>query len=124
MADVGRLGASPLDTTGRRIRMLRAERGWTVRELARQLNVSAMAVSKWERGLGISSSNLLALARTLNCTVEFLMGDWRRDVETLALCIECAARAGVISRGRAWELSRAFDLPATPMLAKEGKSND
>lgn len=106
-----RLGASPLDTMGRRIRMLRAERGWSMRDLAGRLGVSAMAVCKWERGEPMSGSHLLSLARELGCTVEFLAGDWRRDVETLALCIESAAQAGVISRGRAWELRRAFDLP-------------
>ena len=106
-----RLGAGPLDTMGRRIRMLRAERGWSMRDLAGRLDVSAMAVCKWERGEAMSSSHLLALARELGCTIEFLMGDWRRDIETLGMCIDHAAQAGVISRGRAWELRRSFDLP-------------
>lgn len=106
-----RLGAGPLDTMGRRIRMLRAERGWSMRDLAGRLGVSAMAVCKWERGEPMSSSHLLGLARELGCTVEFLCGDWRRDVETLGLCIDHAAQAGIISRGRAWDLRRAFDLP-------------
>lgn len=106
-----RIGAGPLDTMGRRIRMLRAERGWSMRDLASRLCVSATAVCNWERGEPMSSSHLMALARELRCTVEFLCGDWRRDVEVLAMCIDHAAKAGVISRGRAWELRRAFDLP-------------
>jgi transcriptional regulator with XRE-family HTH domain len=106
-----RLGAGPLDVMGRRIRMLRAERGWSMRDLGARLGVSAMAVCKWERGEAMSSSHLMALARELGCTIEFLMGDWRRDVEVLGMCIDHAAQAGVISRSRAWELRRAFDLP-------------
>lgn len=106
-----RIGAGPLDMMGRRIRVLRAERGFSLRDLAARLGVSAMAVSKWENGQPMSSTHLLALCRELGCTVEFLMGDWRRDVEVLARCIDHAAQAGVISRGRAWELRRAFDLP-------------
>ena len=106
-----RLGAGPLDTMGRRIRMLRAERGWSMRDLAARLGTSATAVCKWECGHPMSSSHLLALARELGCTVEFLAGDWRRDVETLGMCIDEAVKAGAITRGRAWELRRAFDLP-------------
>lgn len=106
-----RIGSGPLDMMGRRIRVLRAERGLSLRNLAARLGVSAMAVSKWENGQAMSSAHLLALCRELGCTVEFLMGDWRRDVEVLAMCIDHAAQAGVISRSRAWGLRRAFDLP-------------
>ena len=105
------LGAGTLDAMGKRLRMLRAERGWSMRALGARLGVSAMAVCKWERGEAMSSSHLMALSRELGCTIEFLMGDWRRDVDVLGMCIDHAAQAGVISYSRAWELRRAFDLP-------------
>lgn len=105
------MSAAILEMMGRRIRMLRAEKGWTMRELGKRVGVSAMAVCKWERGEAMSSSHLLSLCRELQCTVEFLLGDWRRDVDALSQCIDEGVRAGIISRSRAWELKRAFDLP-------------
>ena len=36
---------------GTLLRRLRLERGWTQRQAAELLGVSAQAVSKWERGL-------------------------------------------------------------------------
>ena len=37
--------------TGQKIALLRKEKGWTQADIAKHLNVSSAAVSKWERGL-------------------------------------------------------------------------
>ena len=46
--------------TGSLLRQLRRERGWTQRQVAEQLGVSAQAVSKWERELGCPDVGLLS----------------------------------------------------------------
>ena len=102
--------APALDAMGRRIRVLRAERGLSCRDLAALIGVSPMAVSKWENGAAPTSTNLLAVARALGCSVEFLLGDWRRDVAVLRDCIQAGVAAGVLGHSRASELLRAFDL--------------
>ena len=45
--------------TGSLLRQLRREKGWTQRQVAEQLGVSAQAVSKWERDLGCPDVGLL-----------------------------------------------------------------
>ena len=40
--------------TGALLRRLRRERGWTQRQVAERLGVSAQAVSKWERDVSHS----------------------------------------------------------------------
>ena len=60
--------------TGTLLRRLRLERGWTQRQAAELLGVSAQAVSKWERGLSYPDVTLLEpLAAALDLTVEELM---------------------------------------------------
>lgn len=60
---------------GKRIVQLRHRQGWTQEQLGRQLNVSGQAVSKWENGDSLPDTILLAnLARTLECTTDFLLG--------------------------------------------------
>ena len=60
--------------TGTLLRRLRLERGWTQRQAAELLGVSAQAVSKWERGLSYPDVTLLEpLAQELALTVEELM---------------------------------------------------
>ena len=46
--------------TGSLLRQLRREKGWTQRQVAEQLGVSAQAVSKWERDLGCPDVGLLS----------------------------------------------------------------
>ena len=61
--------------TGKRIKSLRKEHGWTQKELANRLCVSDKAVSKWERGLNYPDINLLdPLANVLETTVMQLLG--------------------------------------------------
>ncbi len=57
---------------GERIRLARKARGWSMRELARRVGVSAQAVSNYERGADTpSSSVLLRIARELDRPLEF-----------------------------------------------------
>lgn len=63
------------ETLGRRIARLRLERGMTQERLARELGVTAQAVSKWENDLSAPDiMSLPTLARTLGVTVDELLG--------------------------------------------------
>ena len=62
------------ETLGRRIARLRLERGMTQERLARELGVTAQAVSKWENDLSAPDiMSLPTLARTLGVTVDELL---------------------------------------------------
>jgi transcriptional regulator with XRE-family HTH domain len=51
---------------GRRIKMLRVERGWSLKDLAKQSGISVSQLSSIERGAHMPSmESLLALARAL-----------------------------------------------------------
>lgn len=43
-----------------RIRALRARRGWTQQQLAEQLDVDAVTVSRWERGAAVPRRSMLS----------------------------------------------------------------
>lgn len=59
---------------GKLIAKLRKEAGYTQASLAKILNVTDKAVSKWERGLGLPDSSLLPqLAKLLDCDIEILI---------------------------------------------------
>ena len=63
------------ETLGRRIARLRLERDMTQERLARELGVTAQAVSKWENDLSAPDiMSLPTLARTLGVTVDELLG--------------------------------------------------
>lgn len=63
------------ETLGRRIARLRLEHGMTQERLARELGVTAQAVSKWENDLSAPDiMSLPRLARTLGVTVDELLG--------------------------------------------------
>ncbi|GMK37633.1 hypothetical protein PCCS19_06870 [Paenibacillus sp. CCS19] len=58
-----------------RIAELRHRRRWTQEQLGQQLGVSGQAVSKWENGDSLPDTTLLvSLARTLDCTTDYLLG--------------------------------------------------
>lgn len=66
--------------TGALIRRLRMEKGMTQRELAKQLNVSEQAVSKWERALGCPDVSLLRrLAEALDVDVLSLLAGEKNE---------------------------------------------
>jgi len=59
-------------TLGERIKIARSTQGLSLRALAEQVGVSAMAISKYERDLDVPSSGvLLRLAQALEVKVEF-----------------------------------------------------
>ena len=61
--------------TGKRIQLLRKERGWTQKELAARISVTDKSVSKWERGLNYPDmATLEPLATALDTTVAALLG--------------------------------------------------
>lgn len=63
------------ETLGRRIARLRLGRGMTQERLARELGITAQAVSKWENDLSAPDiMSLPTLARTLGVTVDELLG--------------------------------------------------
>lgn len=63
------------ETLGRRIARLRLEHGMTQERLARELGVTAQAVSKWENDLSAPDiMSLPTLAHTLGVTVDELLG--------------------------------------------------
>lgn len=60
--------------TGKLIAKLRKEAGYTQASLARTLNVTDKAVSKWERGNGLPDASLLPqVAKLLDCDMEILI---------------------------------------------------
>lgn len=60
--------------TGQLIRQLRAEKGFTQKEIADRLNISDKAVSKWERGCGCPDISLVnELAELFEVSAETLL---------------------------------------------------
>ncbi len=64
-----------MNTTANRIAAARKEKGFTQEELSVRLGVSAQAVSKWERALGLPDIDLLIdLSDILGVPIDFLLG--------------------------------------------------
>ena len=60
---------------GARIVAARERMGWTQIDVAYEIDVDPMTVSRWERGVTTPrSSALLALADALGCTTDYLLG--------------------------------------------------
>ena len=65
-----------IENIGKRILTLRRERGLTQDELAARLCITAQAISKWERGVGLPDLAILpALAEALGVNVGTLFGE-------------------------------------------------
>lgn len=58
---------------GKRIAMLRKQRGWSQLELAEKLNISDKAVSKWENGGMPGVEHFPNLSKIFNVTIDYLM---------------------------------------------------
>lgn len=102
-----------METFGARLRTLRAQQGLNMREFGALIGVSHGTVFKWEDGKAYPcSSRLVAISKALDCTPDFLLGSWRNDIEALRACIMAGMLSGDITRDRARELLRAFDVPA------------
>jgi transcriptional regulator with XRE-family HTH domain len=66
---------------GERILALRRERGWSPEKLAAEANVSLPTVRRVERGLYPRVEHLIALADSLDVTLDYLVGrGLRRDI--------------------------------------------
>lgn len=64
-----------MNAISRNIRELRTEMGMTQEELARLVNVSFQAVSKWENGASLPDiSTLPGVAKALGCSIDTLLG--------------------------------------------------
>ena len=69
---------------GEFIATMRKERGWTQAELARKLNVTDKAVSRWERGLGFPDINTIKpLADALEVSVLEIMQSEKEPQEEI-----------------------------------------
>jgi transcriptional regulator with XRE-family HTH domain len=73
------------ETFGKRLTDLRKQRGWTQEEVAKRLNVSAQAVSKWEKDVSLPDIALLSkIAELFETTTDFLLGHARQQVVDVA----------------------------------------
>lgn len=71
---------------GERITMLRKEKDISQAELAKRLNVSRQAVSKWEQGQSCPDTNkLIQLAEILETEVEFLATGTKPEPSSVVL---------------------------------------
>lgn len=62
-----------MNTTGERIRNLRISRGETQKDLGDAINVSAMAVSKYENGISTPTDDVkVKIARHYRVSIEWL----------------------------------------------------
>lgn len=84
---------------GKRIRDQREKKGLYQADLARLLQVSAQAVSKWERGENAPDiAYLLELAKILGVTVDWLLGRADSEDDTFEATIFCTALNGYATR--------------------------
>lgn len=62
-------------TLGQRLTELRKKKAWTQEELAKKLNVSPQAVSKWEKDVSFPDVTLLStIAEIFDTSVDYLLG--------------------------------------------------
>lgn len=86
---------------GYRLRLARKQAGLTMQSLAEAMSpkVTAQAISKYENGKMLpSSAVLVGLGKTLNVSLDFLMGTQVEELET----IEFRRHSGASSRNRAF----------------------
>jgi len=90
-----------LDELGQRVRARREERGLTQADVARALQVSAQAVSKWERGENAPDIALLGqLARLLDTSVDWLLGLHGEARDVFEATVFVSSVAGYAARAR------------------------
>lgn len=84
---------------GERIRGLREKRGLKQRDVAGALQISAQAVSKWERGENAPDiAVLLDLSTLLGVTCDALLGRRERDDNTFEATVICTDLRGFAAR--------------------------
>ncbi|WP_304863178.1 LexA family protein [Faecalibaculum rodentium] len=69
-----------LEDTGRRIKELRTEKGWTLEQLGDAVGVNKSTVRKWETGMikNMRRDKLAMIAKALSTTPAYLMG-WQEE---------------------------------------------
>lgn len=96
------------ETMGMIIRRLRREHGLTQEELAASIGVTAQAVSKWEKDLGMPDiSQIVPLAGAFNVRTDVLFG---LEVDGADAAIE---RAAALEREAGTAQRRASDCGAS-----------
>ena len=101
------------ETLGRRIARLRLARTATQERLAKELNVSPQAVSKWENDINYPDISLLPdLARFLGVSVDELLSGASASAQESASVQESAAEKSAAVRSAAEVVSVAADEPA------------
>ena len=80
--------------TADEIKNLRTRLGWTLREMGEVLDVSHMAISKWERAERTPGPYKMAALEQLRNRLDRAEGDERRD-EFMSDLKGLAARAGI-----------------------------
>ena len=69
------------NTFGERIQSFRKKRNRTQEEVANKLNVTAQAVSKWEKDVSLPDVQLLlSIAKLLNTLIDYLLGNTQGSV--------------------------------------------
>lgn len=64
-----------MDAFAKRLKELRIEKGLSLEQLAKEINVSDVAIGRWERKLRIPNIEvLIALAQFFNVSADYLLG--------------------------------------------------
>jgi transcriptional regulator with XRE-family HTH domain len=108
-----------------KLREYLADQGWSERELARRLHVSAMSVNRWVAGSrSLRVADLLALARLSRRPVQYWIDDDVSSVQELpsgySLEAISADEREILEMARAWGVSKAAALQALAIASKLG----
>ena len=73
-------------TFGERLTELRKKKNWTQDEVAKKLNVSAQAVSKWEKNVSFPDVTLLTqMAKLFDTTTDYLLGHEKTPIVDVSI---------------------------------------
>lgn len=110
-ASLGRLDAEAANAIGPRIRRLRLERQYSLRELAKRSSLSAGFLSLVERGhASLALASLFAVARALDVPPAYLLDDVRDALSRPNQLVRCLARSGQSHFGTLAADSRTYRL--------------
>lgn len=114
-----------LKTLGKRIKDYRQKRSLTQSDIASALQISAQAVSKWERGENAPDIHLLVgLSRLLDVTLDSLLGANSAENHTFPATVFCtslngfAERAAELPPREVAELANGVFYPLTEALLR------
>ena len=119
------------ESFGKRLSDLRKKKNWTQEELAKKLNVSAQAVSKWEKDVSLPDVGLLAsIASIFETSIDYLLGhhtepvvgmtttSQKKDLNRLVFKIKVLSADGdKVNVNLPWPLVKvAVDMGITPKV--------